>query len=47
MQKNHLTFNSKSCPVCGFDFYWRKKWRNNWADVKYCSNKCRNKKRAI
>ncbi|MBD0831678.1 DUF2256 domain-containing protein [Aestuariibaculum sediminum] len=31
----------KICPVCGFTFSWRKKWRNTWESVKYCSEKCR------
>lgn len=31
----------KACPVCDRPFSWRKKWEKNWADVKYCSEKCR------
>ena len=31
----------KICLVCGRPFSWRKKWEKNWADVKYCSDRCR------
>jgi hypothetical protein len=31
----------KTCPVCGRPFAWRKKWRKDWANVLYCSEKCR------
>nr|WP_275444175.1 DUF2256 domain-containing protein [Pseudoalteromonas sp. MM17-2] len=30
----------KYCPVCGLRFTWRKKWRNNWPSVRYCSKRC-------
>jgi hypothetical protein len=33
---------SKTCIVCGREIQWRKKWRNNWHQVKYCSRACRN-----
>ena len=26
---------------CGRDFDWRKKWSANWAEVKYCSKRCK------
>ncbi len=32
---------SKTCPVCGWPFVWRKKWVKDWAQVKYCSDRCR------
>jgi hypothetical protein len=35
----------KTCPVCGRPFAWRKKWRNTWNDVRYCSEKCRRNSR--
>jgi hypothetical protein len=36
---------TKICVTCGLPFEYRKKWRNNWPEVKYCSEKCqRNKK---
>ncbi|MDN3651465.1 DUF2256 domain-containing protein [Thalassotalea ponticola] len=31
----------KICPVCQRPFQWRRKWRANWADVIYCSRRCR------
>ncbi len=33
---------SKNCIVCGREIQWRKKWKNNWSQVKYCSRACRN-----
>jgi len=36
---------TKICATCGLPFEYRKKWRNNWPEVKYCGEKCqRNKK---
>lgn len=32
---------TKKCPVCGFDFEWRKKWEDVWDKVRYCSERCR------
>lgn len=31
----------KTCPVCQRPFRWRKKWEKTWAEVKYCSKRCR------
>ncbi|WP_344850060.1 DUF2256 domain-containing protein [Pedobacter jeongneungensis] len=31
----------KICPTCQRFFSWRKKWKENWDEVKYCSEKCR------
>jgi hypothetical protein len=31
----------KTCPVCKRLFTWRKKWRKDWDNVIYCSEKCR------
>ena len=31
----------KKCIICQRNFTWRKKWKNNWDEVKYCSVKCR------
>ncbi len=30
----------KICVVCGREIQWRKKWRHNWQQVKYCSHAC-------
>ncbi|MBX2928144.1 MAG: DUF2256 domain-containing protein [Saprospiraceae bacterium] len=35
----------KTCPVCGRPFAWRKKWEKVWAEVKYCSERCRRAKK--
>ncbi|MEO1400979.1 MAG: DUF2256 domain-containing protein [Cyanobacteria bacterium J06635_1] len=32
------------CPVCQRPFTWRKKWAECWAEVKYCSERCRRRK---
>ena len=32
---------SRICVVCKKKFSWRKKWENNWDNVKYCSKRCR------
>jgi hypothetical protein len=37
--KEHLP--TKVCPMCALPFSWRKRWRNNWERVIYCSEKCR------
>ncbi|WP_071837427.1 MULTISPECIES: DUF2256 domain-containing protein [Thermonema] len=42
MRKTHLP--KKVCTVCGRPFSWRKKWANCWAEVKYCSERCRRQK---
>lgn len=34
----------KSCAVCGREIEWRKKWEKNWAEVKYCSDRCRSQR---
>ena len=31
---------TKICLTCGRPFEYRKKWRNTWAEVKYCGEKC-------
>ena len=32
---------TKTCATCGRPFAWRKKWADNWDDVRYCSERCR------
>lgn len=39
MKKGDLP--TKLCPVCQRPFTWRKKWERNWAEVRYCSERCR------
>lgn len=31
----------KICVACGRPFAWRKRWRRNWTEVRYCSDACR------
>ena len=42
MKKQHLP--KKICASCQKPFNWRKKWKNNWDEIKYCSKRCRNEK---
>ncbi|MEG3658502.1 DUF2256 domain-containing protein [Arenibacter palladensis] len=42
MKKSDLPI--KICLVCNRPFAWRKKWKENWEDVKYCSERCRRNK---
>ncbi len=39
VKKEHLP--TKTCPVCRLPFTWRKKWARDWANVIYCSERCR------
>jgi len=32
---------TKICATCGRPFEFRKKWKDNWDEVKYCSERCR------
>ncbi|HAB36689.1 DUF2256 domain-containing protein [Pseudomonadales bacterium] len=41
-KKIHL--DSKICLGCDKPFNWRKKWQSCWAEVKYCSERCRRRK---
>ena len=37
----------KTCQTCGKPFVWRKKWEKIWAEVKYCSDRCRMNRKPI
>jgi len=37
----------KDCITCNKPYNLRKKWRKNWENVKYCSEKCRKNKLKI
>ncbi|MCH6484582.1 MULTISPECIES: DUF2256 domain-containing protein [unclassified Pseudoxanthomonas] len=37
---------SKPCRTCGRPFTWRRKWRDVWDEVAYCSERCRRQRRA-
>ena len=32
---------TKICAACGRPFAWRRKWARDWAEVRYCSDRCR------
>lgn len=38
---NKQSLPQKPCVACGRAMTWRKRWRNNWDEVKYCSDACR------
>ena len=40
--KSNLPY--KICVVCNRPFEYRKKWEKVWAEVKYCSDRCRGNK---
>ncbi len=37
----------KMCPVCERPFTWRKKWEDDWEQVKYCSERCRKRRNQV
>ena len=43
MKKSHLP--EKLCPVCDRPFHWRAKWKTQWDDVVYCSERCRRQRK--
>lgn len=45
MKKSQLP--EKPCVVCHRPMIWRKSWAKNWENVKYCSDRCRQKGRAV
>lgn len=42
---NKEALASKPCAACGRTMTWRRKWANDWQDVRYCSDACRRTKR--
>ena len=32
---------TKVCAACARPFAWRKKWEREWANVRFCSDRCR------
>lgn len=42
MKKQHLP--QKICVTCNKPFAWRKKWKRDWANVTYCSERCKRNK---
>ncbi|MCO6360066.1 DUF2256 domain-containing protein [Roseivirga pacifica] len=45
MKKGHLP--TKTCIICNRTFEWRKKWKDCWEEVRYCSNRCRGNRQSI
>ncbi|MFZ9982261.1 MAG: DUF2256 domain-containing protein [Cyclobacteriaceae bacterium] len=41
MTHKKLNLPEKICLTCNRPFSWRKKWEQNWEEVKYCSDRCR------
>lgn len=37
----------KCCATCGREIAWRKKWRDCWAEIRYCSEACRRGKPGV
>ncbi|MET0329760.1 MAG: DUF2256 domain-containing protein [Luteimonas sp.] len=37
---------SRPCAMCGRTMTWRKAWEKTWDEVRYCSERCRRKRRA-
>ncbi len=35
---------TKICEACCRPFAWRKKWARDWDQVKFCSDRCRQKR---
>ena len=38
---NKRDLPSKPCVACGRPMTWRKRWQRDWAQVKFCSERCR------
>jgi len=36
-----MSVRPKSCARCGREFGWRKKWKDCWGEVRFCSQRCR------
>jgi hypothetical protein len=41
---NNNVKKSKICESCGRQMEYRKKWKNNWDSIKFCSDECRKNK---
>ncbi len=38
---NKAALPQKPCVQCQRPMTWRRAWAKNWADVKFCSDRCR------
>jgi hypothetical protein len=43
---NKSALPCKPCAGCGRTMTWRKAWARNWAEVRYCSEACRKRRRS-
>ena len=34
----------RTCTVCGRTITWRRAWARDWAQVRYCSDRCRQRR---
>jgi hypothetical protein len=41
MAHRKLHLPTKVCAGCQRPFAWRKRWRDCWEEVRYCSEHCR------
>ena len=39
------TPGERTCVICGRRIEWRRKWADDWAQVRYCSDACRRRRR--
>nr|WP_315856134.1 MULTISPECIES: DUF2256 domain-containing protein [unclassified Synechococcus] len=46
LMPHHAERPTKICPVCQRPFQWRKKWKDVWEEVRYCSERCRRQRTA-
>ncbi|NIY74136.1 DUF2256 domain-containing protein [Thalassospira sp. HF15] len=35
----------KTCVMCARPFNWRRKWKDCWNEVQYCSDRCRRQRK--
>lgn len=35
---------TRTCASCGRRFGWRRKWADSWAQIRYCSERCRRRR---
>jgi len=45
MAHKKVNLPEKICLICERPFTWRKRWEKQWDDIKYCSERCRRKRR--
>ena len=38
---NKAALSRKLCATCGRPMTWRRRWARTWAEVRYCSERCR------